>query len=80
MATTVLKYSTAVSTVHWTMGTGILGCFATVQAAQYTKPKETTLGLNKGEWMNLHKSIALIVAAMVPARLALRATTIVPVS
>jgi cytochrome b561 len=49
-------------------------------AAQNTKPKETTLGKSKMEWMNLHKSIALIVAALLPGRVMLRLLKDAPVS
>eukprot|EP00613_Pedinella_sp_CCMP2098_P048398 CAMPEP_0171841224 /NCGR_PEP_ID=MMETSP0992-20121227/14446_1 /TAXON_ID=483369 /ORGANISM="non described non described, Strain CCMP2098" /LENGTH=170 /DNA_ID=CAMNT_0012458187 /DNA_START=103 /DNA_END=615 /DNA_ORIENTATION=- len=54
------------------MGTGMLGCIATVQAAMNTKPKTKTLGLSRMQWMTYHKSIALIVAALLPVRLGLR--------
>lgn len=40
-----------------------------------TKPKTKTLGLSKMEWMNYHKSIALIVAALLPVRLGLRVSS-----
>jgi len=74
MATAIkpLNYSKAACAMHWAMGAGMVGCIGTVQAAMNTKPKEKTLGLSKMEWMKYHKSIALLVAALVPARLGIR--------
>ena len=59
--------------MHWTMGAGILTCVGTVKYKQYTDDKKL-----QGKLMNLHKSAALIVAALLPMRIALRLTTAVP--
>ena len=67
---------------------GVLTCFGTVQAAMNTTlkkkdqewgPQHRTLGKTKMEWMHLHKSVALLVAALVPARLGLRFAKEAPV-
>jgi len=42
-------------------------------------PQHRTLGKTKMEWMKLHKSTALLVAALVPARLGLRLVKEAPV-
>jgi len=66
----------------------VLTCFGTVQAAMNTTlkkkkdewgPQHRTLGKTKMEWMKLHKSTALLVAALVPARLGLRLVKEAPV-
>mmetsp|Transcript_14659 Transcript_14659/g.30738 ORF Transcript_14659/g.30738 Transcript_14659/m.30738 type:complete len:166 (-) Transcript_14659:2006-2503(-) len=72
------SYATGVKALHWGMGTGILACFGTVQAAMNTPKGGTNLGLKRPEWMMYHKSIAVLVMAMLPARLALRATSALP--
>ena len=61
------RYSRSLSALHWVMGGSIVGCVATVKLAQNTKDKAW-----KGRLMLVHKSLALIVAGLLPARVAAR--------
>ena len=67
------SYSRLLSVLHWTMGGAIVGCVGTVTLAQNTKDKEW-----KGRLMWTHKSLALIVLALVPARLGARYFSRIP--
>jgi cytochrome b561 len=69
----VERYSRGLSILHWSIAGGIIGAVGCVKLAQNTKDKEW-----KGRLMNTHKSLALIVLALVPMRLAARLTSKIP--
>lgn len=73
------KYSTAAAWMHWLMAGGILVVVGSVKLAQWTPKEEPKkYGMTKEELMNLHKSTALLVAALVIPRLAIRLFSKVP--
>ncbi|GBG31090.1 Hypothetical Protein FCC1311_073112 [Hondaea fermentalgiana] len=67
------KYSSPMVLLHWLIAAGFLTCIGTVKLAQWT-PKENPkkYGYSKGELMMIHKSTAVLVAALVVPRVALR--------
>ena len=58
---------------HWLVGAGVVTCVATVKLAQWTEDKK-----KKGQYMLIHKSTALLVAALVVPRVLLRLVSKVP--
>ena len=66
-------YSKFLSRLHWVIGGSIIGTVASVKLAQNTKDKEW-----KGRLMNVHKSLALIVCALVPVRIGARFASNIP--
>ena len=77
--------ASSVQVLHWGMGGAALVCFGTVQASMSITLKskggtgvDSVVGWTKGKWMNLHKSTALLFAAMFPVRLGLRFASSVP--
>mmetsp|Transcript_11778 Transcript_11778/g.21480 ORF Transcript_11778/g.21480 Transcript_11778/m.21480 type:complete len:239 (+) Transcript_11778:206-922(+) len=73
------KYSSPAIWLHWLMGAGMVTCIATVKLCQWTPKEEPKkYGLTKGELMNIHKSTAVLVAAMFIPRLAVRLTSKAP--
>ncbi|ORY29100.1 hypothetical protein BCR33DRAFT_857856 [Rhizoclosmatium globosum] len=68
-----LAYSRAMSAMHWGIGGLMLGCIGTVKASQNTQDKAL-----KAKYMNWHKSLAVIVAFAVPARIGLRFASKIP--
>ncbi|KAF0695991.1 Aste57867_13204 [Aphanomyces stellatus] len=72
-AAEVTTYAQSVSTFHWVVGGLMVGIVGTVKVAQDTTDKK-----KKGELMTLHKSLALIAAVLVPARIATRLATRAP--
>ena len=71
--------------LHWGMGSAALVCFGSVQASMSIVLKskggtgvDDVVGWTKGKWMNLHKSTALLFAAMFPMRLGLRLASTAP--
>eukprot|EP01147_Barroeca_monosierra_P002102 gene2102-8003_t len=70
----VEMYSRGMQAFHWLVGAGMLTCVATVKMAQWTDDKK-----KKGQYMLIHKSTALLVAALVIPRIAVRLTSKLPV-
>lgn len=70
---TITSYAQSVSIYHWVVGLTMVGTVATVKLAQNTEDKK-----EKQNLMNLHKSLALIVCALVPFRVVSRLTTLAP--
>ena len=66
-------YSRTLSRLHWVMGAAVVGAVASVKLAQNTENKE-----RKGTLMNAHKSLALVVLALLPLRLAARRLSRIP--
>lgn len=70
---TPTKYPGSMVLLHWLIAAGFITCIATVKMAQWT-PKENPkkYGYSKGELMMIHKSTAVLVAALVIPRVGLR--------
>ncbi|EGD80354.1 hypothetical protein PTSG_10608 [Salpingoeca rosetta] len=66
-------YSRRMQALHWLVGAGMLTCVATVKMAQWTEDKK-----KKGQYMMIHKSTALLVAALVVPRVAIRLASKMP--
>jgi cytochrome b561 len=66
-------YNGAMQVFHWTVGGSIVACIGLVQVAQYYK------GKTKMQMMYYHKSFGLLAGMLVVPRLAVRATSMVPV-
>ncbi|KAJ3321104.1 hypothetical protein HDV06_004557 [Boothiomyces sp. JEL0866] len=71
----ISTYAQSVSIFHWVVGGAMIGTVGTVKMAQNTTDKA-----QKGKLMNLHKSLALIVAVLVPGRIAARLLTKSPIN
>jgi hypothetical protein len=69
------RYPRSLSTLHWAIGLSIVGCIATVTVSQKTDKENKE---KKARLMHVHKSLALIVAALVPVRIAIRLTSKMP--
>ena len=67
-------YALPVKIMHWGVGGGVLGCVGFVTAAQQCAKGNP----RKGELMFLHKSCGLLVAVLMPARIAVRLATTAP--
>ena len=67
------RYSRSLSVLHWAIGGGIVGAVACVKLAQNTKDKEW-----KARLMTTHKSLALVVLALVPLRMGARFYSHIP--
>jgi superoxide oxidase len=61
--------------MHWIIAAGMVGVVGSVKMAQNTDDKQ-----KKGKLMHFHKSLALVVAALIPLRLGLRITSYIPKS
>jgi hypothetical protein len=57
--------------VRRVMAGGIIGCVGAVQAAM-SQPKTPEGNLKRGNLMNAHKSFGLLLAGLVPLRVAMR--------
>jgi cytochrome b561 len=78
-ATGVAEYSAGQSWLHWLMAAGIVTIVATVKISQnVTNAKLKEWGTSKAKLMHLHKSVALIMAAMIAPRLILRLVSFAP--
>lgn len=72
-------YSSAASYFHWLMAAGIVVIVASVKIAQNSTPAQRKRwNWSKAELMNLHKSVALIMAAMIVPRIAVRLWSFAP--
>ena len=74
------QYAAGIRWLHWLMGISMLTCMGTVKASQWTTG-ETFLGSKgqtKGTLMMIHKSTAVLVAAMLVPRVLLRLATKAP--
>uniref|UniRef100_A0A7S4MRW7 Cytochrome b561 bacterial/Ni-hydrogenase domain-containing protein n=1 Tax=Vannella robusta TaxID=1487602 RepID=A0A7S4MRW7_9EUKA len=69
----VVQYAPSLRWTHWIMGGLIVGNIGSVKLAQWTEDKE-----KKMQYMHIHKSLALIILAMLPIRIGLRLTTKLP--
>lgn len=69
----VEQYSRSLSVLHWAIGGGIVGAVACVKVAQNMEDKEW-----KSRLMTTHKSLALIVLALVPLRVGARFYSHIP--
>lgn len=66
-------FSLATVVFHWLTAVGVMTCVGTVKLAQWTpKTEPTKYGYTKGEFMNIHKSTALLVLGMVIPRIGAR--------
>jgi len=75
-----LAYATPLKWMHWIYGAGFLTCLGTVLASQQTTG-DTFLGTKnqtKGKLMMIHKSTAVVLAALVTPRVLLRLATAAP--
>lgn len=69
------RYTKAMSVLHWAIGTAIVGVVGTVKLAQWTDKENKE---RKGRLMHVHKSLALVVAALVPVRIGIRLASRIP--
>lgn len=65
----------ALSRLHWVIGASVVGCVATVKLSQWSDKDDKE---RKGRLMHLHKSLALVVAALVPVRIGVRLASRMP--
>jgi len=80
-AAQVEKYSSPLVVLHWLVGAGIITCIGTVKLSQWTpKDNPKKFGMTKLELMNVHKSTAVLVLALMVPRIAFRFAHKVPVS
>jgi len=71
--TPLTQYDKSLRWMHWIMGGLLLTSIGTVKSAQWTEDKE-----KKAQYMHIHKSVALILLAMLPLRLGMRLTSRIP--
>ena len=74
------RYAKPLAALHWVYAAGMLTVLGTVKGAQWTTG-ETALGSKaqtKGKLMTIHKSTAVILAALVVPRVLLKAATRAP--
>lgn len=77
--TGVETYSSASSWIHWAMAAGIVTIVGTVKLAQYsTAEQRQRWGWSKADLMHLHKSVALLMAAMIAPRILVRLVSFAP--
>jgi 1,2-dihydroxy-3-keto-5-methylthiopentene dioxygenase len=69
----VTAYSVPVAAMHWIFAGGTLACFATVQYAMNTKDKSA-----RGKAMMYHKSVGVLLLALLVPRVAIRLMSRVP--
>lgn len=75
----VTAYSSLASWYHWGMAAGIMTVIGTVKISQNsTAEQRKRWGVTKGGLMNLHKSVAVLMAVAIVPRLAIRLTSIPP--
>ncbi|CAJ1364371.1 unnamed protein product [Effrenium voratum] len=72
------QYPRAMRIMHWTGAAGVLGCVGTVKAAQNSDKDSSVLGIGKGTWMYVHKSMGLLMLGALVPRAALRLLASVP--
>ena len=68
------RYARSLSIVHWTMGLGVLSCFALIEI----KKREPKGSPRIGPLMHYHKSIGLLMAPLLLTRVGLRLVTKIP--
>ena len=80
-------YAQSIKILHWVMGAAMLTCMGTVKLSQWTTADtwwngyvsaKGTKGATKGALMMIHKSTAVLVAAMIVPRVLLRMVTKAP--
>ena len=80
-------YAQSIKILHWVMGAAMLTCMGTVKLSQWTTADtwwngyvsaNGTKGATKGALMMIHKSTAVLVAAMIVPRVLLRMVTKAP--
>mmetsp|Transcript_26262 Transcript_26262/g.66318 ORF Transcript_26262/g.66318 Transcript_26262/m.66318 type:complete len:218 (-) Transcript_26262:118-771(-) len=76
-AALVEGYTTPMKIMHWVMGGGMLGVVGTVQMAM-SQPKTPEGNDKRGKLMGAHKSMGLLMAILIPVRIALRFTSKIP--
>jgi len=72
------QYARPIQWMHWVYAAGMTTVLGSVLAAQKTTKEYKPVGMSKGDLMMIHKSTAVILAALVVPRILLRAASTVP--